>query len=79
MKDEPISWKQIGNWSQLIVTAVSIALAFATIDKRLALVEQKLDTIIAQTNKKEALDEAQSGQLVSLSQRISTVEVRLQK
>lgn len=79
MKDESISWKQIGNWSQLIVTAVSIALAFATIDKRLALVEQKLDTIIAQVNKKDAVDEAQAGQLVSLSQRISTVEVRLQK
>lgn len=79
MKDEAVSWKQVGNWSQLLVTAVTIALAFATIDKRLALVEQKLDIIIASTEKMEQVNESQAGQLVSLSQRISTIEVKHQK
>jgi hypothetical protein len=49
-KDQ-VTWTSISRWTPLIVSAISIALTFATLDRRLALVEQKIDQLIVTTEK----------------------------
>lgn len=76
MSEKAITWPQLSNWMPLIVSAVSIALTFATLDRRLALVEQKLDNLISisqdMSGKYSNVEEKYS----SLSIRINTLETR---
>lgn len=74
---EQITWASISNWMPLIASAVSIALTFATLDRRLALVEQKLDTLIASTNSMSEKYTSTRTELGTLSLRVNTIETVL--
>ena len=41
-----LTWNSIQNWIPIVVIALGVAGTFATLDRRLALVEQKLDNLI---------------------------------
>ena len=77
MSKDAITWGSIQNWMPLIASAVSIALTFATLDRRLALVEQKLDTLIATTNEMGKKYSSVEDKYGALSIRVNTLETRI--
>jgi hypothetical protein len=76
VKDQ-ITWSGIQNWMPLIASAVSIALTFATLDRRLALVEQKLDTLISSTEAMTGKYTETRSEMGRISLRINTIETIL--
>lgn len=75
--DKTITWVQVSHWMPLMVSAVSIALTFATLDRRLALVEQKIDTLITATTEMSKKYSSVEERYGSLSLRINTIETKL--
>lgn len=77
MSEKAITWPQLSNWMPLIVSAVSIALTFATLDRRLALVEQKLDNLISISQDMSGKYSNVEEKYGNLSIRVNTLETRL--
>ena len=46
MENKTVTWTQINNWVPLIVLAMGAFATVSTLDRRLALLEQKLDDLI---------------------------------
>lgn len=70
--EKAVTWLQIQNWWPIMVAIVAVAIymssGFATIDKRQALIEQKLDTLISMQS-----------QINNIEGRIGDHEIRLTK
>ena len=77
MSEKAITWPQLSNWMPLIMSAVSIALTFATLDRRLALVEQKLDNLISISQDMSGKYSNVEEKYGNLSIRVNTLETRL--
>lgn len=77
MSEKAITWPQLSNWMPLIMSAVSIALTFATLDRRLALVEQKLDNLISISQDMSGKYSSVEEKYGNLSIRVNTLETRL--
>lgn len=75
--EKQITWFQVNNIVPLIASAVMIALSWAAINTRLALIEQKQDTLLGMIQEYQKTQAAQAIQVTDHSLRISKVEFAL--
>jgi len=76
MKDS-LTWSNVQNWIPLIIIAVTVGGAFSALDRRLALVEQKLnDLIVLQTNQIQKYSEVEL-RYSQLATRVTILETKL--
>lgn len=74
MENKAITWFQINNWIPIVVSALAVAGVMANFDKRLSLVEEKVDRILSmqeQINQKYSSVEDRYG---NMALRLNTLE-----
>lgn len=77
MADKSINWTEIKNWWPILMLTISVVLTFSALDKRLTVLETKLDTLIATENevsKKYSDVETRYG---SLAIRVNILETKI--
>ena len=71
-----LTWTSIQNWIPIIIISLGVAGTFATLDRRLALVEQKLDNLIAlQTQQLQKYSDVET-RYGSIAIRVSILETK---
>ncbi len=74
MSKDTLTWFQVNNILPIIISAVMITTSFLLLQQRIALVEQKLDTIVQQQKEILTAYRGLEGRYGELSLKVNTLE-----
>jgi len=71
-----VTWMSVNNWIPIVTSAVMIALAFGVINTRLALIEQKIETISKQQTTMIELFKSTEQRYGEIALQVNSLEVK---